>query len=122
LAIEDEIMMQESVTSGTGGPPSPTSPVPPPPQPAPPTLNEAMGAETSEGMKQPDQRIQVVLMSRLQSMDPEELKELDRAIDSKTARVLVKLLPELEILISEVMNRGMGGDQSSEMGALSGMM
>ena len=118
MAIEDEIMMKESVTEEVG---RPTPPPPPPAQPAP-TLNEAMGTETVEAMKQPDQRIQMVLMSRLQSMDPAELKELDRAIDSKTARILIKLLPELEILISEVMNRGMGGDQSSEVGALSGMM
>tara|TARA_R100000656_G_scaffold117522_3_gene90938 strand:- start:4471 stop:4833 length:363 start_codon:yes stop_codon:yes gene_type:complete len=120
LAIEDEIMMaQESVT-----PPVQPPPVQPPPvQPPPKVLNEKLGVEAAEGMKQPDQNIQIVLMSRLESMTPEELKELDRAIDGKTAQVLIKLLPELEILINEVMSRGMGGNQPpSEMGALSGMV
>tara|TARA_Y100000356_G_C11033948_1_gene169941 strand:+ start:126 stop:491 length:366 start_codon:yes stop_codon:yes gene_type:complete len=121
LAIEDEMMMKETMTEEVGRPTPPPAP-PVQPTPAPPTINEAMGVETAEAMKQPDQRIQIVLMSRLQSMDPAELKELDRAIDSKTARVLIKLLPELEILINEIMNRGMGGNQPSEMGALSGMM
>jgi hypothetical protein len=121
LAIEDEIMMaQESVTPPVQPPAAP--PVQPPAAP-PKVLNEQLGAETAEGMRQPDQNIQIVLMSRLESMTPEELKELDRAIDGRTAQVLIKLLPELEILINEVMSRGMGGDQPlPEMGALSGMV
>ena len=52
---------------------------------------------------------------------PEELKELDRAIDSKTAKILMKLLPELEELINRSMSNK-GGAPKDDMGALGGMM
>tara|TARA_Y100000052_G_C2905731_1_gene59465 strand:- start:149 stop:487 length:339 start_codon:yes stop_codon:yes gene_type:complete len=100
-------------------------PMPKPTMPMPPegarTLNEAMPPEGVDIMKRPDQSIQMVLLSRLESMSPEELKELDRAIDSKTAKILMKLLPELEELINASMSNK-GGAPKDDMGALGGMM
>ena len=100
-------------------------PMPKPTMPMPPegarTLNEAMPPEGVEVMKRPDQSIQIVLLSRLESMSPEELKELDRAIDSKTAKILMKLLPELEELINRSMSAKSGAPKD-DMGALGGMM
>jgi len=85
------------------------------------TLNEAMPNDYRQAMKQPDQNIQIVLLSRLEDMSPEEIKELDRAIDSKTAKVLMKLLPELAELINRSMAKS-GGAPKEDMGALPGVM
>ena len=85
------------------------------------TLNEAMPPEGVEIAKRPDQSIQMVLLSRLEDMSPEEIKELDRAIDSKTAKVLMKLLPELAELINRSMAKS-GGAPKEDMGALPGVM
>lgn len=101
-------------------PPEPSAPMPP--EPSPTMLNDEMGPEMAEGMKAPDQNIQIVLLSRLQSMSPEELQELDKIIDSNTARILMKLLPELEQLISGVMDQGAPAATEEDMGALGGMM
>ena len=45
---------------------------------------------------------------------------LDKAITPETARILIKLLPELAELINAVEGMGMQGDKK-EMGALSKM-
>ncbi len=118
---EEEMMMKETVRET---PVAPSAPAPAPaPQGVSPTLNQAMGAETSEMMKVADPKIQMVLMSRLESLAPEELKQLDKVIDGSTARILMKLLPELEPLMMQLAEAGIGGGNAeAEMGALSGMM
>tara|TARA_R100001015_G_C4629962_1_gene191221 strand:+ start:842 stop:1123 length:282 start_codon:yes stop_codon:yes gene_type:complete len=81
------------------------------------TLNTEMGPEASQMMMQADPEIQVVLLSRLESLTPQELQALDRAIDGETAKILMKLLPELEELINAI-----GGQQQApQQGALAGM-
>lgn len=80
------------------------------------TLNDEMGPEASQMMMQPDDDIRIVLLSRLESMTPEELQALDRAIDGQTARILLKLLPEL----GELINRFVGQEdpRAQQSGAL----
>ena len=81
------------------------------------TFNQELGPEISQMMMQADPDIQVVLLSRLESLTPQELQALDRAIDAETAKVLLKLLPELEELINAI-----GGQQQApQQGALAGM-
>lgn len=83
------------------------------------TLNTEMGQEAAQMMMQPDDEIRIILLSRLESMTPEELKALDRAIDEASASVLLKLLPELQDLIETSMSRKAAGRQQA--GALAGM-
>ena len=71
------------------------------------TLNQAMGPEASQLMMKPDDDMRVVLLSRLESLTPEELATLDSVIDGNSARVLLKLLPELEQVI-EMISAQMG--------------
>tara|TARA_R110000822_G_scaffold156806_3_gene296537 strand:+ start:841 stop:1203 length:363 start_codon:yes stop_codon:yes gene_type:complete len=120
LAIEDEMMMQETVREAPAQPSAPA----PVPEGASPTLNQAMGQEQSEMMMAADPNIQIVLMSRLEQLAPEDLQQLDRVIDGNTARILMKLLPELEPLMTQLSEAGIGGggNAEAEMGALGGMM
>ena len=83
------------------------------------TLNTEMGPEAAQLMMQPDKEVRIILMSRLESLTPEELQILDRAIDGNTARVLLKLLPELQDLVETSMSRKAAGGQQN--GALAGM-
>ena len=83
------------------------------------TLNTEMGQEAAQMMMQPDDAVRVILLSRLESRPPEELKALDRAIDGASARILLKLLPELQDLIETSMSRKAAGGQQG--GALAGM-
>ena len=83
------------------------------------TLNTEMGPEAAQMMMQPDEEVRIILLSRLESMTPEELQALDRAIDGNTARVLLKLLPELQDLIETSISRAAAGGQQN--GALAGM-
>lgn len=83
------------------------------------TLNREMGPEAAQMMMNKDEDIRIVLLSRLESMTPEELKTLDRAIDGASAKVLLKLLPELDDLIEMSMSRQMAGRQQG--GALARM-
>jgi len=69
-------------------------------------------------LMQPSQEIGAVLLARISLMSPEELKTLDEAITPKTARVLMKLLPELEQIIQQV---GGQPQPQQDMGALGGM-
>ena len=78
-----------------------------------------MGPEAAQMMMNKDEDIRIVLLSRLESMTPEELKTLDRAIDGASAKVLLKLLPELDDLIEMSMSRQMAGRQQG--GALARM-
>ena len=82
------------------------------------TLNQGMGQEAAQMMMQADPEIQVVLLSRLESLTPQELQALDRAIDSETAKILMKLLPELEELINQI---GGAQQRAPQQGALAGM-
>ena len=83
--------------------------------------------EAKENLKNPSESIQIVLMSRLAEMTKEELSMLDSAITPQVAKVLMKLLPELEMLINAVQKEGGGEkmeeekmeeDMPKEMGAL----
>lgn len=86
--------------------------------------------EAKENLKNPSESIQIVLMSRLAEMTKEELAMLDSAITPQVAKVLMKLLPELEMLINAVqkesggeekMEEKMEDDMPKEMGALGAM-
>ena len=59
------------------------------------------------------------MMARLANMSEQELSMLDSAISPETARILMKLLPELAELINAV--SGEGQPMQEEMGALSNM-
>ena len=118
MAIEDEMMMQETVREAPAQPSAPA----PVPEGASPTLNQAMGEEQSGMMMAADPKIQIVLMSRLESLAPQELQQLDRVIDSNTARILLKLLPELEPLMAQLGAGQAERTVEDEMGALGGMM
>ena len=50
----------------------------------------------------PSEEMQTVLMTRLAEMTEEELNALDEAITPKVMNVLMKFLPELEVLISRI--------------------
>ena len=50
----------------------------------------------------PSEEMQTVLMTRLAEMTEEELNALDEAITPKVMNVLVKFLPELQILIERI--------------------
>ena len=50
----------------------------------------------------PSEEMQTVLMTRLAEMTEDELNALDEAITPKVMNVLMKFLPELEILISRI--------------------
>ena len=75
--------------------------------------------EAQQRLMQPSQEIGAVLLARISLMSPEELKTLDEAITPQTARVLMKLLPELEQIIQQVGNQQPQPQQ--DMGALGGM-
>jgi hypothetical protein len=85
----------------------------------------AMPPEARENLMKPSDSIAAVLMSRLANMSPEELKMLDSVITPEVARVLMKLLPELQKLIDAVMQQQGGGQQpmqqGGDMGALGGI-
>lgn len=62
----------------------------------------AMPAEARGNLMKSSDGIRAVLMSRLANMGPEELRMLDSAITPEVARVLMKLLPELQELVNAV--------------------
>tara|TARA_R110002020_G_scaffold51148_2_gene144939 strand:+ start:4190 stop:4519 length:330 start_codon:yes stop_codon:yes gene_type:complete len=73
-----------------------------------------------EALMQPSQEIQAVLVSRLSNMSPEDLQMLDTVITPEVARILVRLLPELQELI-DMANNQQPMPEEEQMGALSGM-
>jgi hypothetical protein len=83
------------------------------------TFNQSIGPEASQSMLQPDPEVRLILISRLESLTPEELKILDRIIDGNSARILLKLLPELKDLVEISVSRKAAGDAGA--GALAGM-
>ena len=73
-----------------------------------------------DALMQPSQEIQAVLVSRLSNMSPEDLQMLDTVITPEVARILVRLLPELQELI-DMANNQQPMPEEEQMGALSGM-
>ena len=85
-------------------------------------LLEGMPPEARGALMEPDEEIEIVLMSRIANMSPEDLALLDRAITPDVAQVLMKVLPELGEIIDKVqgeMQEPMM--QEPPMGALGGM-
>ncbi len=84
-----------------------------------------MPPEAQQRLMQPSQEIGAVLIARLSLMSPEELKTLDKAITPESARVLAKLLPELEQIIQQIESASGQNRQQQpaqqQMGALGGM-
>ena len=66
------------------------------------SIVEAMPEGAPQAMMQPDDDIRVVLLARLEMMQPEELQALDRLIDGQLARVILKLLPELKDVVDKM--------------------
>ena len=83
-------------------------------------MRGVMPPEAKMSLMRPSEEMTAVLMARLANMSPEELRMLDKAITPETARILIKLLPELAELINAVEGMGMQEDKK-EMGALSKM-
>lgn len=91
----------------------------------------AMPAEARANLMKSSDGIRAVLMSRLANMGPEELRMLDSAITPEVARVLMKLLPELQELVQAVAGQSKGmqrqaapqqaGGMPRNMGALGNM-
>ena len=99
----DDLALMDNAPMPMGGPP------PPMPMGGPPPMEgvtdnplAAMPPEAREALMQPDENIQAVLLARLANMTPEELQLLDTVITPEVARVLMKLLPELDALVSAV--------------------
>tara|TARA_R110002033_G_scaffold43969_1_gene86366 strand:+ start:287 stop:679 length:393 start_codon:yes stop_codon:yes gene_type:complete len=90
-------------------------------------LLEGMPPEARGALMEPDEEIEIVLMSRIANMSPEDLALLDRAITPDVAQVLMKVLPELGEIIDKVqgeMQEPMMQEpmmQEPPMGALGGM-
>ena len=85
----------------------------------------AMPSEARENLMKPSEEIRAVLVSRLANMSQEELSMLDQAITPEVAKILMKLLPELQQLVDAVASQRMNQmPQQAPMGdrgALSGM-
>jgi|TARA_R110000796_G_scaffold133238_2_gene248781 hypothetical protein len=82
-------------------------------------MQGGMPPEAKANLMRPSEEITAVLMARLANMSEQELSMLDSAISPETARILMKLLPELAELINAV--SGEGQPMQEEMGALSNM-
>ena len=117
MAIEDEMMMEEAMMGER--PPIPNMEGANMPRQ---DLLEGMPPEARGALMEPDEEIEIVLMSRIANMSPEDLALLDRAITPEVARVLMKVLPELGEIIDKVQGE-MQEPMMEEptMGALGGM-
>jgi len=81
----------------------------------------AVPAEGRANLMKSSDSIRAVLMSRLANMAPEELRMLDTAITPEVARVLMKLLPELQELVNAVSNQSRGMQQKQAPKPAGGM-
>ena len=131
MAIEDEMMMEEAMMGerppipnmeGANMPSMEGANMPRE------DLLVGMPPEARGALMEPDEEIEIVLMSRIANMSPEELALLDRAITPDVAQVLMKVLPELGEIIDKVqgeMQEPMMQEppmmQERPMGALGGM-
>ena len=118
MAIEDEMMMEEAMMGER--PPIPNMEGANMPRQ---DLLEGMPPEARGALMEPDEEIEIVLMSRIANMSPEDLALLDRAITPDVAQVLMKVLPELGEIIDKVqgeMQEPMPMEEPT-MGALGGM-
>ena len=79
----------------------------------------AMDPEAREAVMQPDAEIQIVLMARLGNLQSEELRALDELITPETARIIMKILPELGMLMDQMEMPEQQPEE--EMGALGNM-
>ena len=80
-----------------------------------------MPQEARARLMQPSEEIGAVLVARIANMEREELRMLDKAITPDVARVLVKLLPELQEIISQMAQAPQQAASEEQMGALGGM-
>jgi len=71
--------------------------------------------EAMKNLLQPDEDIAAMLVARLSAMSERELQMLDAVITPEVAQVLMKLLPELQELISAV--EGGGAQQAAPQAA-----
>jgi hypothetical protein len=130
MAIEDEMMMEEAMMGerppipnmeGANMPSMEGANMPRQ------DVLEGMPPEARGALMEPDEEIEIVLMSRIANMSPEDLALLDRAITPEVAGVLMKVLPELGEIIDKVqgqMQEPMMQEpmmQEPPMGALGGM-
>ena len=83
-------------------------------------MRGGMLPEAKMSLMRPSEEMTAVPMAPLANMSPEEVRVLDKAITPETARILIKLLPELAELINAVEGMGMQ-EGKKEMGALSKM-
>jgi len=81
----------------------------------------AMPQQGRENLMKPSRSIGAVLVARLANMSQQELSMLDKAITPEVARVLMKLLPELQELIGEIEGMNARQPQRPQMGALGNM-
>ena len=86
----------------------------------PPNVMQQMPPEARMRLMQPSEEVGAVLLARLSNMSSEELRMLDAAITPDVAGVLMKLLPELQQIISQVGSQQQAPRQP-QMGALSNM-
>jgi len=80
-----------------------------------------MPQEARARLMQPSEEIGAVLVARIANMEREELRMLDQAITPDVARVLIKLLPELQQIISQMSQAPQQAAPEEQMGALGGM-
>jgi hypothetical protein len=123
MAVEDEMMMEEAMMGERPPMPSMEGANMPPMEGSNQDLLEGMPPEARGALMEPDEEIEIVLMSRIANMSQEELSLLDSAITPEVARVLMKVLPELGEIIDKVqgeMEQPMPMEEPP-MGALGGM-
>ena len=87
-------------------------------------LSAEMPEEARQNLMSSSEDIKDVLMLRLPEMTADELQRLDKAITPEVIDVLLKLLPELKMLIDAVagMERGQEDEMMpKQMGALGNM-
>jgi len=123
MAVEDEMMMEEAMMGERPPMPSMEGANMPPMEGSNQDLLEGMPPEARGALMEPDEEIEIVLMSRIANMSQEELSLLDRAITPEVAQVLMKVLPELGEIIDKVqgeMEQPMPMEEPT-MGALGGM-
>jgi hypothetical protein len=123
MAVEDEMMMEEAMMGERPPMPSMEGANMPPMEGSNQDLLEGMPPEARGALMEPDEEIEIVLMSRIANMSQEELSLLDRAITPEVAQVLMKVLPELGEIIDKVqgeMEQPMPMEEPP-MGALGGM-